>query len=58
MAPEPSVGVLFTHWVSTGHETRYQSLLLCILTVHINVLEPGAFNPESQYFVPLFNRIP
>jgi hypothetical protein len=23
----------------------------------INVLEPGAFNPESQYFIPLFNKI-
>jgi len=25
-------------------------------TVAINVLEPGAFNSESQYFIPLFNR--
>jgi len=26
-------------------------------TVAINVLEPGAFNSESQYFIPLLNRI-
>jgi len=26
-------------------------------TVVINVLELGAFNPESQYFIPLFNKI-
>jgi len=26
-------------------------------TVAINVLEPGAFNPEFQYFIPLFNKI-
>jgi hypothetical protein len=26
-------------------------------TVVINVLEPGAFNPESQYFIALFNKI-
>jgi hypothetical protein len=26
-------------------------------TVAINVVEPGAFNAESQYFIPLFNRI-
>jgi hypothetical protein len=26
-------------------------------TVSINVLEPGAFNFESQYFIPLFNKI-
>jgi hypothetical protein len=26
-------------------------------TVSINVLEPGAFNAESQYFIPLFNKI-
>ncbi len=25
--------------------------------VGINVLERGAFNPESQYFIPLFNKI-
>jgi len=31
-------------------------LLLCVHTVAINVLEPGAFNPESQYFIPLFNK--
>jgi hypothetical protein len=29
----------------------------CICTVAINVLEPPAFNPESQYFKPLFNKI-
>jgi len=26
-------------------------------TVAIYVLEPGAFNSGSQYFIPLFNRI-
>jgi hypothetical protein len=26
-------------------------------TVAIKVLEPGPFNAESQYFIPLFNRI-
>jgi hypothetical protein len=26
-------------------------------TVVINDLEPGAFNPESQYFIHLFNKI-
>jgi hypothetical protein len=26
-------------------------------SVAINVLEPGTFNAESQYFIPLFNRI-
>jgi hypothetical protein len=26
-------------------------------TVAINVLEPDAFNRESQYFIPLFNKI-
>jgi hypothetical protein len=26
-------------------------------TVAINVLKPGAFNPESEYFVHLFNKI-
>jgi hypothetical protein len=25
--------------------------------VAINVLKPRAFNPESQYFIPLFNKI-
>jgi hypothetical protein len=28
-----------------------------VCTVAINFLEPGAFNSESQYFIPLFNRI-
>ncbi len=27
---------------------------MCAVT--INVLEPGAFNAESQYFIPLFNK--
>jgi hypothetical protein len=26
-------------------------------TVVINVLDPGAFDAESQYFIPLFNKI-
>jgi hypothetical protein len=25
-------------------------------TVAINVLEPGAFHPESQHFIPRFNK--
>jgi hypothetical protein len=25
-------------------------------TVVINVFDPGAFNPEFQYFIPLFNK--
>jgi hypothetical protein len=25
-------------------------------TVVIHVLKPGAFNPESRYFIPLFNK--
>jgi hypothetical protein len=28
---------------------------MCI--VALNVLVPHAFNPESQYFIPLFNKI-
>jgi hypothetical protein len=28
---------------------------MCIVV--INVLEPGAFNTEFQYFIPLFNKI-
>ncbi len=28
-----------------------------LCTVAINVLAPPALNPESQYFIPLFNKI-
>jgi hypothetical protein len=28
-----------------------------LCTVVINVLAPRAFNPESQYFIPWFNKI-
>jgi hypothetical protein len=34
----------------------HQSLVL-LCTVAINVLEPRAFKTESQYFIPLFNKI-
>jgi len=30
---------------------------IAMCTVVINVLKPGAFNAESQYFIPLFNKI-
>jgi len=33
------------------------STAAAMCTVAINVLEPRAFNPESQYFIPLFNKI-
>jgi len=36
---------------------RFQPIAAAMCTVTINVLEPGAFNPESQYFIPLFNKI-
>jgi hypothetical protein len=26
-------------------------------TVSINAIEPRAFNPESEHFIPLFNKI-
>jgi len=29
-----------------------------VCAVAINVLEPAAFNAKSQYFIPLFNKIP
>jgi hypothetical protein len=28
-----------------------------VYTVAINVLEPGTFDPESQYFIPIFHKI-
>ncbi len=31
--------------------------LQSVFFVAIDVLEPGAFNAESEYFIPLFNRI-
>jgi hypothetical protein len=30
---------------------------VAMCTVAVNFLEPGAFNPESQYFIPRFNQI-
>ncbi len=34
----------------------FQPIIIAdMCTVAINVLEPGAFNVESQYFIPLFN---
>jgi hypothetical protein len=49
-------------WDGTGIERRILSVHQLVSVVHsgpvaINVLEPGAFNPESQYFIPLFNKI-
>jgi hypothetical protein len=41
----------FFYWtLSTNH-------CFCYACWAINVLKPGAFNPESQYFIPLFNKI-
>jgi hypothetical protein len=41
-----------------GFSERFQPITAAALcTVAINVLEPGAFNAESQYFIPLFNKI-
>jgi hypothetical protein len=35
---------------------RFQPITAAVMcTVTINVLEPGAFNAEFQYFIPLFN---
>ncbi len=36
---------------------RFQPIAAAMCTVIINDLEPGAFNPESQYFIHLFNKI-
>jgi hypothetical protein len=37
---------------------RFQPIAAAAMcSVAINVLEPGAFNPESYYFIPLFNKI-
>jgi hypothetical protein len=41
----------FFYWtLSTNH-------CCCYACWAINVLKPRAFNPESQYFIPLFNKI-
>jgi hypothetical protein len=45
------------HWASRGHETQFSSKIGAMSTVAINVLEPPAFDPESQYFIPLFDEI-
>ncbi len=38
---------------------RFQPITAAAMctTVAINVLEPRAFNAESQYFIPLLNKI-
>jgi hypothetical protein len=36
---------------------RLQPIIAAMSTVAINVLEPPAFDPESQYFIPLFDEI-
>jgi len=37
---------------------RFQPITAAAMcTVALKVLEPGTFNAESQYFIPLFNRI-
>jgi hypothetical protein len=61
------------HWASRGHETQFLCYLIwwvfifswtpstnhrcCYVYVAINALEPRALNSESQYFIPLFNKI-
>jgi hypothetical protein len=42
-----------------GNKSRYPGLQRGMkLSLAANVLEPGAFNAKSQYFIPLFNKIP
>jgi hypothetical protein len=36
---------------------RLQTITAAMCHVFINVLEPSPFDPESQYFIPLFNKI-
>ncbi len=36
---------------------RLRPITAVMCTVAINVLEPCAFNPESQYFIPLFDKL-
>jgi hypothetical protein len=51
---------LVLNWVCPvlSFPERFQPITIAAMcTVTINVLEPGAFNPESQYFIPLFNKI-
>jgi hypothetical protein len=43
---------LFSRTLSTNH------CCIPMCTVATNVLKPGAFTPESQYFIPWFNKIP
>jgi hypothetical protein len=51
---------LVLNWVCPvlSFPERFQPIaVVTMCTVATNVLEPGAFNPESQYFIPLFNKI-
>jgi hypothetical protein len=48
------------NWVCSvlSFPERFQPITTAAMcTVAMNVLEPGAFNAESQYFIPLFNKI-
>ncbi len=50
---------LVLNWVCPvlSFPERFQPIAAAAMcSVAINVLEPGAFNAESQYFIPLFNR--
>ncbi len=51
---------LVLNWVCPvlSFPERFQPITAAAMcTVAINVLKPGAFNPESEYFIPLFNKI-
>jgi hypothetical protein len=50
---------LMLNWVCAvlSFPERFQPITSAMCTVAINVLESGAINPESQYFIPLFNKI-
>ncbi len=55
-----SAANLVLNWVCPvlSFPERFQPITAAaVCTVAMNVLEPGAFNAESQYFIPLFNRI-
>ncbi len=45
-------------WPVLSFPERFQPITAAAMcTVAINVLKPGAFNTESEYFIPLFNKI-
>ncbi len=50
---------LMLNWVCSvlSFPERFQPITTAAMcTIAINLLEPGAFNAESQYFIPLFNK--